>query len=167
MRRSFRAGLLLGLLASIGAVVRRVMQARRQEPSLGEAPSWPPLSSSTEPGEPVQVAVTAAEPAGDGNGSGRAPTAPFGPPPSSEHPAGATPPDEPAESATPEAYDESLPDWVEPVEGSCPSTHPVKVKLSSGLFHLPGMAAYNRTNPDRCYRDEESALQDGFTRAKR
>lgn len=167
MRRSLRTGLVLGLLASIGAVVRRVLHARRDEPSPGDAPSWPPLSSSTQPGEPVQVGVTAADHAGGGNGSGRAPTAPFGPPPSAEHPAGATGPDEPAEAAPLEAGAESLPDWVEPVERTCPSTHPVKVKLSSGLFHLPGMAAYNRTNPDRCYRDEESAVQDGFTRAKR
>ncbi len=57
--------------------------------------------------------------------------------------------------------------WVEPDDGMCPPSHPVKAKLSSRLFHLPGMAFYNRTRADRCYADEESAVQDGLTRAKR
>ena len=28
--------------------------------------------------------------------------------------------------------------WVEPDDGSCPLTHPIKAKLSSGIFHVPG-----------------------------
>ncbi|HET9442193.1 MAG TPA: hypothetical protein VFO65_02650 [Acidimicrobiales bacterium] len=59
------------------------------------------------------------------------------------------------------------PAWVEPDDGACPSTHPVKAKLASRLFHLPGMFAYARTRADRCYRDGPAAEQDGFTRAKR
>jgi hypothetical protein len=43
----------------------------------------------------------------------------------------------------------------------------VKGKLSSFLYHLPGMAAYTRTKPDRCYRDERAALADGLLKAKR
>jgi hypothetical protein len=35
------------------------------------------------------------------------------------------------------------------------------------LYHLPGMAFYGRTHPDRCYFDAETAEADGFTRAKR
>ena len=57
--------------------------------------------------------------------------------------------------------------WVEPRQGVCPATHPVKAKLSSGRFHLPGMAFYDRTRPDRCYADEASAVRDGLTRSKR
>jgi hypothetical protein len=57
--------------------------------------------------------------------------------------------------------------WMEPCDGSCPDSHPVKVKLSSQLFHLPGMLAYQRTHPDRCYRSAEDATADGFQRAKR
>ena len=57
--------------------------------------------------------------------------------------------------------------WVEPVNGACPPSHPVKAKLASRLFHLPGMAAYARTRPDRCYLDADAAEGDGFTRAKR
>ncbi|HVL93936.1 MAG TPA: hypothetical protein VM264_11430 [Acidimicrobiales bacterium] len=43
----------------------------------------------------------------------------------------------------------------------------MKAKLLSRLFHLPGMAAYARTRPDRCYLDAAAAENDGFTRAKR
>jgi hypothetical protein len=57
--------------------------------------------------------------------------------------------------------------WAEPQEGTCPPTHPIKVKLASGIFHLPGMLAYDRTRPDRCYCAEEDAVEDGFVRAKR
>jgi hypothetical protein len=59
------------------------------------------------------------------------------------------------------------PTWVAPVDGECPTSHPVKAKVASGLFHLPGMLAYDRTHPDRCYRSEADASADGFTRAKR
>ena len=57
--------------------------------------------------------------------------------------------------------------WVEPEGGVCPSSHPVKVKLTSRIFHLPGMFAYARTRPDRCYENENTAAADGFTRARR
>lgn len=57
--------------------------------------------------------------------------------------------------------------WVEPEGKTCPATHPVKAKLSSRLYHLPGMLAYDRTVPDRCYVDPPAAEADGFSRAKR
>jgi hypothetical protein len=57
--------------------------------------------------------------------------------------------------------------WVEPEDGVCPPTHPVKVKLASGIFHVPGGLAYDRTTPDRCYRDAAAAEADGFRPAKR
>jgi len=57
--------------------------------------------------------------------------------------------------------------WVEPEGGVCPTTHPIKAKLRSAIFHLPGMAAYTRTTPDRCYRDEEAATDDGLRKAAR
>jgi hypothetical protein len=52
-------------------------------------------------------------------------------------------------------------------DGTCPPTHPVKAKLISQLFHLPGMFAYNRTRADRCYVDADAALADGLQPAKR
>ena len=63
--------------------------------------------------------------------------------------------------------DLSAPAWVEPVEGVCPTTHPVKAKLSSKIFHLPGMANYERTHPDRCYAGAAEAEADGLRAAKR
>jgi hypothetical protein len=58
--------------------------------------------------------------------------------------------------------------WVPANEdGTCPATHLVKAKVASGLYHLPGMFAYDRTKPDRCYADEAAATADGFTKAKR
>jgi hypothetical protein len=57
--------------------------------------------------------------------------------------------------------------WVEPEGRVCPATHPVKAKLSSGRFHMPGMAVYDRTIPDRCYATAEAAEVDGLQRAKR
>ena len=57
--------------------------------------------------------------------------------------------------------------WVDPDGAICPSSHPVKAKLASGIFHLPGMTAYERTTPDRCYPSEEAAEADGLRKAKR
>lgn len=57
--------------------------------------------------------------------------------------------------------------FVDPEGGVCPTSHPVKAKLASRLFHLPGMFAYDRTRADRCYRDAEAAVADGFVQAKR
>ena len=65
----------------------------------------------------------------------------------------------------------ALPDdvapWVDPADGACPATHPVKAKLASKIFHLPGMANYDRTHPDRCYLGAAEAEADGLRPAKR
>jgi hypothetical protein len=56
--------------------------------------------------------------------------------------------------------------WIEPDGRVCPASHPVKAKLTSGRFHLPGMAVYDRTIPDRCYATAEAAELDGLQRSK-
>ena len=56
---------------------------------------------------------------------------------------------------------------IEPVGDTCPSSHPIKGKRSSKIFHLPGMFAYDRTNPDVCFRDADAAEAAGFRQAKR
>ena len=71
---------------------------------------------------------------------------------------------EPAPAAPPVV---EVPTWCEPVDGACPDGYPVKAKLTSGIFHLPGMAAYARTTPDRCYASPEAAAADGLRAAKR
>jgi hypothetical protein len=57
--------------------------------------------------------------------------------------------------------------WVEPDGNACPATHPVKAKLTSGIFHEPGGQMYDRTTPDRCYRDADAATADGLRPSKR
>jgi hypothetical protein len=57
--------------------------------------------------------------------------------------------------------------WVEPVDGTCPASHPVKAKMSSGIFHVAGGLNYERTRPDRCYRDPAAAEADGLRKAAR
>ena len=57
--------------------------------------------------------------------------------------------------------------WVEPEDGRCPASHPVKTKLASGIFHVPGSAHYDRTHADRCYATPEAAAADGLRPAKR
>jgi hypothetical protein len=73
-------------------------------------------------------------------------------------PDGPWPPLEPLDTAPP---------WVEPTDGACPASHPVKGKLRSRIYHLPGMLAYERTKADRCYADAAQAEADGFRAAKR
>lgn len=60
-----------------------------------------------------------------------------------------------------------VPPSCEPVDGRCPSTHPVKAKESSRIYHVPGGSSYERTIPDRCYVDAAAAEADGFRAAKR
>ena len=58
--------------------------------------------------------------------------------------------------------------WVAPDDtGDCPHGYPVKVKVSSGIYHLPGGLAYERTKPDRCYATPQAAEADGYRAAKR
>lgn len=52
-------------------------------------------------------------------------------------------------------------------DGTCPASHPIKAKDSSGLYHVPGGNAYERTIPDRCYRSAEDAEADGYSPAQR
>jgi hypothetical protein len=57
--------------------------------------------------------------------------------------------------------------WMPPLDdGSCPPDYPVKVKESSGIFHVPGGRFYERTNPDRCYATASAAEVDGFRQSK-
>jgi hypothetical protein len=57
--------------------------------------------------------------------------------------------------------------WVEVDGNTCPASHPVKGKLKSGIYHVPGGFSYDRTSPDRCYVDERAAEADGLRAAKR
>lgn len=58
------------------------------------------------------------------------------------------------------------PDWVEPGSPDA-AEYPIKAKTSSGIFHVPGGASYDRTTPDRLYRSEAAAEADGLRKAQR
>jgi len=142
LRRSFRIGLTLGVLGALLFALTKLLGARRTdttEPAPRASDPWPPL-------EPVSA--TADRPA--------EPTTALQPDPEA--------PEAPA--ATAKAPKRAAA-WVEATDGVCPTTHPVKAKLTSKIFHLPGMQNYARTNPDRCYRDADSAEADGLRPAKR
>lgn len=148
IRRVLRIAVRVGVVAGAGAAVAKALQGRRQ-PGVGTMPSGEP---------PV----------------------PTGPPKSSQplvepdmfkdldlrkSPSG----DEAGEAGNGQVGAAAAADrlWVEPDGAVCPSSHPVKAKLSSSIFHLPGMTAYERTTPDRCYRDAAAAEADGLRPAKR
>jgi hypothetical protein len=151
LRRSFRFGLTLGVLLGLAFALVKVLGGRRTsepEPAPFPARAWPRL----EPDPDVVPASrsTSLEPD---------PEAPSGPA-RKRAAKPASPKKATAKAATGSA-------WVEPSGDVCPTTHPVKAKLSSKIFHLPGMLNYDRTRPDRCYRDGGSAEADGLRPAKR
>jgi len=59
------------------------------------------------------------------------------------------------------------PAWIVPgPDGVVPDSHPVKVKVSSGIFHVPGGRFYERTTADRLYPNAESAEAAGYRPSK-
>jgi hypothetical protein len=82
-------------------------------------------------------------------------------------PAPATAASAPRAVARPHLVSAAPAPWLDPDGRACPATHPVKAKLASGIFHVPGGASYERTAPDRCYVDPAAATADGLRRARR
>lgn len=163
VRRSFRIGLRVGLLGGLVAAVVKTVQSRRSSGGSESAPpstpmpeperaaEWPPVQAppiQTEPEVPEVQAEVDTQPAVRKAAGKQAPAAKKAPARTRK-------------AAAPAAA------WVEPTGAVCPSSHPVKAKLKSKLYHLPGMFAYARTTPDRCYGSPEDAEADGLTRAKR
>lgn len=161
---------MLGLLVGAVVAIAKVMQRREAEvpASTSRIPTWPPPAPAPAPMATPTIESPELEHAEAVTGV-----------PTPVDPAPAPPPVEPvakkqgtkkaapAKKATAARKAAPLAPWVDPVEGVCPTTHPIKAKLTSKLFHLPGMFAYERTRPDRCYRDDAAAEADGLTRAKR
>jgi hypothetical protein len=124
-------------------------RAPRKSPSTGAAEGTPPEAKLLNAGVDPALDVVPATKAAAKKNKAAAPVKK------------ASPAKKAAKKAAP------VPGWVDPADGTCPPTHPVKAKLASRLFHLPGMFAYARTRPDRCYLDADTAVSDGFTAAKR
>lgn len=54
---------------------------------------------------------------------------------------------------------------VEPVNGACPASHPVKGNKSSMgalIYHTTASASYERTNPEACFATEAAAEAAGY-----
>jgi hypothetical protein len=71
------------------------------------------------------------------------------------------------QAADTQTADTTVPWWVAPEGDACPTSHPVKVKQSSGIYHVPGGFNYERTKPDRCYLSPAAAQNDGYRASKR
>ena len=54
-----------------------------------------------------------------------------------------------------------------PAGTSCPSWAPIKGNESSGIYHVPGGAFYNRTNPEICFATTSAAQKAGYRASKR
>ncbi len=78
----------------------------------------------------------------------------------------ATPDQPPPEQAVPPRA-AAIEPWLDAENGACPASHPVKAKLASGIFHVPGGSNYERTQADRCYVNAEAATHDGLRASKR
>lgn len=138
---------LILLVAVLGAGAAGYTWWQRRD-AVGDQgpPEWPPLpepspapaASTPQPSEPGPVASAPSE----------------------------VEPTTNAASTEPEPAPSTEPAWVEPVDGACPVTHPIKLNESSGIFHQPGGRFYDRTNPDRCYASAEAATADGYRAAK-
>ena len=172
IRRSFRRGLGLGLLVGAVAAVVKMVQARR--PGQGE------IRVETYTGNAANEHFADASRQQERPLSDWEPTTPLPEPEETTPltPEAVTEAPAPTPEPTPEPASapvkkkaaprkKAAPKSVDPVEGACPDTHPVKGKLASGLFHQPGGFAYPRTKPDRCYVDAAAAEADGLKPAKR
>jgi hypothetical protein len=157
-----RLALLLGLVA-LGALALRLVRRAVRGPgdtSTGPAPTAPlaPAAEAAPSTEPAPVESSMAAPDPDPTPAPRPVADPETVP---------MPDPTPASDAAAVSDPAAPAPFVVATEGSCPATHPVKVKESSGIFHVPGGASYERTAADRCYPTPEAAAADGYRAAKR
>ena len=181
LRRWFRIGLRMGIVLGVVLAIAKTVQSRRSEPLPVPSPGpWPPLPEREPRTDPV-VHQPATPPAPEHVVADLEPE----PEPEPVVAAGLVEAeqlesDEAAARHVTKAakktrkvarkrakVDKPAAAWVDPDGGVCPVTHPVKAKLASKIFHLPGMLNYKRTRPDRCYRDAGAAESDGLRPAKR
>jgi len=168
IRRSFRIGLWVGLLAGIGLAISKIFRPKPEQsavidlgrPATTGAHEWPPLEAAVATPTPVPVPQPDVEPVVATDEPG---LVVIGDEPLQEAPPAAKQP----AAQQPTAPKKTLEPWVDPDGNICPETHPVKGKLSSMIFQVPGNFAYDRTNPDRCYQSADAATADGMRPAKR
>lgn len=162
-----RLGIKTGLLVAVLLAVLKLVQARRSNPEDDWAPAdpqnWPPVQDPITVEPPAAVVARSTPPVKKATPAKKVPAARKA---TKKAPATKLAPAVERIGGTATKTGGRI-TWVGPTGRICPPSHPVKAKLSSRIFHLPGMAAYNRTTPDRCYVDEVTAVEDGFVKSKR
>jgi hypothetical protein len=152
MRKSVKRALGAGIIGGAAYAAWRAWSARVPAPAPGGI-EW---STAPFPFPPVPHAP-----------SGTTPTAKPTAKPTGAAPKATTPKPAKPKPAASKASAAPAAAWKKPnADGSCPKTHPVKAKMASGIFHVPGGANYARTKPDRCYVDAAAAIADGLRPAK-
>lgn len=145
LRRVF----LLALLAGGGYAAWTAWQRRNE--TVPSAPEWPPMQpAAAAPPSTTTEATEAPVATATATSASQAEVEADEPAPAEEGIGDAAP----------------VPDWVEPVDGTCPVSHPIKANDNSKIFHLPGGRFYDRTAPERCYATEDAAVRDGYRAAK-
>ncbi len=147
--RRRRTPIVVVVLVVVGVLVAVRLRTRATPALRADPPTWPPL-----PPRPAQQRGAATDAA-------------------AESPAG-LPAEIPADTTTVSATANAAPVVAEPDtawappddDGSCPIGFPIKVKATSGIYHLPSGRFYDRTHADRCYADEAAAAADGYRRSK-
>lgn len=145
VRLLFRSAAIAVLVWVLRELIRRWVDGPEQPAVSGNWESWAPADATPTPQQAPAIA--------------KAPT-------SGKAPAAKSPPTGSPLRRTPEGSSNGS--WVKPDgSGQVPTSHPVKAKVSSRVYRVPGMPGYERSVPDRCYASPEAAEADGFTRATR
>jgi hypothetical protein len=129
------------LLGGAGFAVWSMIQRKNAAPAAA-SPEWPPIDASPAPASADDAAAPPAAMAGQHSDDARGDADPA-----------------PAASEPSER-------WIEPIDGACPISHPIKANDNSGIFHVPGGRFYDRTGAERCYARTEDAEADGYRAAK-
>jgi len=167
MIRVLRRFLRIGLLAGVGVGIAKVVKGRKaHDPwadswvSTGAPGATRPSPAPVPAAAPKLPAPAAAESAAEDSGEPAPKTSARSTKTSRTGPARKSP-----TGKAQEPPGERI--WVAASDGVCPQSHPVKAKLASKIFHLPGSRNYSRTKADRCFPDETSAQADGLRPALR
>lgn len=70
------------------------------------------------------------------------------------------------EAARYEDDEPAPPAWIQPTQGECPLSHPIKARFATGRYHEPGTKSYDKVVADCCYPDVKDAEKDGFSRSR-
>ena len=152
--------IVLSALVALALLARAIVS--RFRPSPDRVTTWPPV-------EPTSGGITSVDSAGRSAGEPATARAPVDPVEPVQPRATLTRQPQPTDDVKAADTDEGpAQPWVEPDDDdSCPVSHPIKAKLSSGIYHSPGGLNYERTKADRCYADGEAAETDGLRPSKR